>query len=175
MARDKTDETPAATLATTATRAGPSEKVQPFPRDPLEVFEAVEGQPESLVALLRSGEPLCPDTREALALWLEGNLPPKRGRGRPKKMRARGEWPAAKEAELAAAAERYRWLQKGLAKRGIRAFSAERLKEKVANHPKQGCSLEQLELALRGDYTFSTVAETIPERFLLWRQRFRKK
>ena len=150
-------------------------RLQPFPKDPLEVFQAIAGDTKHLVALLRSEEPLDPETREALALWLEGNLPPKRGKGRPKKMRARGEWPAAKEAELAAAVERYKWLQRGLAKRGIRAFSAEKLMEKIASHPKQGVDLERLIRALRGDHTYSTVPETLPERFLLWQQRFRKK
>ena len=175
MARDKTDKTDETPAATTATQAGGGTKLQPFPRDPLEVFEAIKGQPESLVALLRSDEPLDIDTREALALWLEGNLPPKLEPGRPKKMRAYGEWPAAKEAELLAAVERYHWIQRGLRKRGNRKFTAAQIMEKVASHPKQSVPLGQLVRAIRGDFTPSAVAKTLPERFLLWQERFRKK
>lgn len=149
-------------------------RLQPFPKDPLEVFQAIEGDTDSLVSLLRSEEPLDPETREALALWLEGNLPPKRGRGRPKKMRARGQWPDGREVELAAAVERYRWFRRGLKARGIYSVSAERLIEKIASHMKQTVSANQLRAALKGDFQHSQIAEVISDRFILWRRKAEK-
>lgn len=150
-------------------------KLRPLPRDPIEVFNAVEGHRESLVALLRSEETLDCDTREALALWLEGNLPPKLGKGRPPKMRAWGEWPEAKDAALAAAREQYRWMRDGLKKRGIRTVSADCLIDRIAADPRFDVRADQLRAALRGDHVFETVAETIPEKYLVWKRRLREK
>lgn len=169
MARDKTDKTDRTYVATKAS------KLRPLPQDPIEVFEAVEGDREGLIALLRSDEPLNSDTREALALWLEGSLPPKVGKGRPRKMRARGQWPEAKEAELSAAIEQYKWMRNGLKARGIHTVSADCLIDRIAAHPRFGVSADQLRAALRGDHVFSTVAETIPEKYLTWKKGFRGK
>ncbi|CAN1520961.1 hypothetical protein MCELHM10_01096 [Paracoccaceae bacterium] len=90
-------------------------------------------------------------------------------------MRAYGQWPEAKDAELAAAVEHYKWMMKGLKARGIHTVSADCLIDRIAAHPRFGVSADQLRAALRGDHVFSTVAETIPEKYLTWKKGFRGK
>ena len=54
-------------------------------REPVEVYRAAIGQPDSLIKRLRSTEPIYEREREALAAYFEGKLVPlKRGRGKAK-------------------------------------------------------------------------------------------
>ena len=50
---------------------------------PVEVFEAALGNKKPLIDLLRSDKPRSMYTEEAIAVWLEGELPAIRPRGRP--------------------------------------------------------------------------------------------
>lgn len=53
--------------------------------DPIEVYEAADGNPEKLIALLRGGERITHPVRMALADWLEGKFDEPLPRGRPQK------------------------------------------------------------------------------------------
>lgn len=53
-------------------------------RLPVELWNALDGEPAAFVARLRSDEPLSRPERDCFAMWLENGLrPPGRGRGRP--------------------------------------------------------------------------------------------
>lgn len=54
----------------------------PLDQPPVEVFAAVDGDRQVLADYLRSGRPLSYYTIDAIAAWMAGELPPKRGRGR---------------------------------------------------------------------------------------------
>lgn len=57
-------------------------------REPIEVYEAAEGDPTELIDYLRSDAPINDWMRQELADWLEGKLPAKYPPGRQKKNRA---------------------------------------------------------------------------------------
>ena len=57
-------------------------------REPIEVYEAAEGDPTALIEYLRSDAPINDWMRQELADWLEGKLLAKYPRGRKKKDRA---------------------------------------------------------------------------------------
>lgn len=57
-------------------------------REPVEVYEAAEGDPTALIEYLRSDAPINDWMRQEIADWLEGKLPVKFPRGRQKKDRA---------------------------------------------------------------------------------------
>lgn len=57
-------------------------------REPIEVYEAAEGDPTALIEYLRSDAPITDWMRQEIADWLEGKLPVKFPRGRKTKERA---------------------------------------------------------------------------------------
>lgn len=57
-------------------------------REPIEVYEAAEGDPTALIEYLRSDAPITDWMRQEIADWLEGKLPVKFPRGRKTKDRA---------------------------------------------------------------------------------------
>ncbi|MDG1116934.1 MAG: hypothetical protein P8N72_07395 [Flavimaricola sp.] len=56
-------------------------------REPIEVYEAAEGDPTALIEFLRSDKPINEWMRQELAEWLDGNLPVKFPHGRKTKDR----------------------------------------------------------------------------------------
>lgn len=135
--------------------------------EPVEVWQAVQGDPSELITLLRSNVDLTTETREALALWLEGRLPPKNRVGRPRKTRAPGNFPPEVWIELAV--QRFKRVAEACKKRGSFYGKAELLLEAIArNHD---IDVRTLRNAVYSEPPSAPEPTTDPiERFQIWRR-----
>ena len=144
----------------------------PITRTPSEVFEAVTGDPTALVQLLRSGDPISQESREALALWIEGKLPPARPPHRPKAVRAWGDIPNG--VWLQFSAEKYHRIAKWLRKRGRMHNSAENLIEAIARQ--NNLDVNALRNAVRnGPPEIPEPATDLAELYQAWVKNVRRK
>lgn len=144
----------------------------PYTENPAEVWEAVCGNPQPLVDLMRSGDALTKETREAMALWLLGEIPPKRLASRPKAMRAYdGNIPPAVWVHFAV--DRYKRVAVWLKARGKMYGQSEALIAAIAK--KNGINQEVLTNAIRSGLPAIPEATTsLIDLFLIW-QNARKK
>lgn len=135
---------------------------------PEEVFQAVDGKPDALIALLRSEEMLDKVSREALALWLSKELPPKRSNHRPKAKRLAGDIPDAVWLEFAA--QRYNRVAKWLGRRN-RFYG--RSKELISAIAKENKVTEDgLRNAIRsGPPKVPDYATDLPSQYLAWKMK----
>lgn len=90
---DEKDNDPVAPDFSTDSEWVPSE-LEMLDRPPVEVFEAIDGNRQALANCLKSAEPLSLYTRDAIAAWMAGELPPKRKRGNPHGTRLDRNWNA---------------------------------------------------------------------------------
>jgi len=136
-----------------------------YPENPTEVWEAVCGNRQPLVKLMRSGATLTNETREAMALWLLGEIPPKRLASRPKAMRAHGNIPPA--VWVSFAVERYKRVAKWLTARNKMYGKSDALIAAIAK--KNDIHLEILTNAIRsGLPTIPEPTTSLIDLFILW-------
>ena len=134
---------------------------EPEGREPIEVYKAAIGEPDDLIAYLLSDQPINNWMRDALALYLMGELiPPKPRGGQPMK-------PSTRNVRLFACLLYQDRKREIIKEKGSFYGEAKRLKEEVAENC--GIDVETLDQDLRhGKLDLSRMGWTVQERFRDW-------